>query len=295
MAARALYAEADTTDIGSQQVAPQESDAQKPFTLELSYDGIGRSKARRHHRDNHVWFSQGQAELGMIFYYDPCHKEALNAAVTYTRTHMHLTHNRYFRQDHWDTVSIGLAAFSKRACGWLWQSEVQMNEDVDHQWNWNHYTSWDLVLWGRYDYTEDIGVHLGFIAFTGMNINRLYPIVGADWQYNEDWKLSAVYPMNISAVYSINSNWSAALAARFFDSRHRAGKHERKPESLYYYRAGGVEIGLNYEYCSILTANVHIGYLVGGKLTLGNKHWKNHRNYTVDSAPYVGGEVKMHF
>jgi hypothetical protein len=128
-----------------------------------------------------------------------------------------------------------------------------------------------------------------------MKIDRVYPILGVDYRYNDHWKFNAVFPINLSIVYEFNPRWSVALASRIIDVRHRVNKHSHLREGLWAYRTGGIELAANYEYQSRLYFNVHIGSTVGGRFKIADRHNHHGRRFRVDPSGYVGAQCDFRF
>lgn len=231
-----------------------------------------------------------------VFYYNPCCKEGLLATLAYTYTTIDWK-NPFYRQQHFDTVSLAIGGFTERACDWVWKGEVRLNADVDY-FDISDNLFWNLVLAGRYAYTEDVGLYIGFIAFTGMKIDRIYPILGFDWKINDRWKLNLVYPTNIGIVYKYTPQWSFSISSRSFDERHRVGdvKKEHWRKGLIEYRATGVEAGITFTTCDEKwLANFHVGEILGGRVRVAKRHHNDIKNFRFKTAPYLGGEVAGRF
>lgn len=290
-----LFAQVDQENLGSENINQHEERTPGRWNVLGNYDWIGSTKVDRRPCKGHIDYAQGEVGGSTTIYYNcDCH-EGLNVGAGWQNTHLHWAKNPYFRnQKYWNTFYVNTNFFTHRAEGWLWLAQAQINMNTNH-WNFNEYTTYDLLLWGRYDYTCDVGLHVGFAAQTGMKVDHVLPIIGFDWQYNEDIKINAVFPVNISAVYTINENLSAAVAARYFSTRQRAGKNEPVPESLFYYRATGFEGALNYVWDCGLNLNVHAGWLAGGVLRIGNREWRSRKNICFNGAPYAGGAFAWNF
>lgn len=293
-----LYAQVDTQDIGSETITPPDADdTKRPFKIGLSGDYIGKAKVKRGHCPNlgHVTFATAQLEGNLVFYYQECYQEGAAIALAYDRTYMNWDENPYFDQLNIDQASLILSGFSKRLCDWEWRSQISINFDNLRYWNFQDYMNYDIVLWGRYAYCQDLGLHIGFWAQTGMKFDRVYPIIGIDWQYDCHWKFNLIFPMNISVVYAFNSTWSVALANRFFDQRHRVNKHEPLSEAIYHYQTSGGEFGVYYTPGDYLSANIHAGYNFGGHLSVASRHYHHNKRLRVESAPYAGAEIAVRF
>lgn len=285
----------------AEEVTPGSGDA-RPFNLSFSGDGmVAKTKLERNrHHDwdntchNRFQYAEAFAELGFIFYYDPCNTEGLSLTLDYSFVDFDWKTNPYFCQQYFHTATLALGGFSKRFNDWTWKAQAAVNVDA-HTWNFNQYMTLDFILWGRYQYCNNIGIHMGVLVETGMKIDRVYPIVGADWQATKAFKLSLVYPVDVAATYQFNTNWSVQAAGRFFSSRHRTSQHAFVPKSVFAYRSAGGEFAINYDTNSWFFANIHAGYTFAGTITLGDQHYKHKQHYDVDPAPYVGGELAFKF
>jgi hypothetical protein len=312
LAASPLLAELNVDDYTTEKLLINEADKsedQCPFSLSVDFNATGKAKfehkrCQRHLKD--VEFAIASVDGSMVFYYNPHCKEGLLATASYTYTRIKWE-NPFFEQSHFDTVSLGIGGFTERAANWLWQAQVLLNADVDYfEASQNLY--WNLVLSGRYAYTDNVGLYIGFIAFTGMKIDRVWPIIGFDWQINKSWKLNLVYPVNVGIVYSWNSEWSLAVQGRALDERHRVGKAKRDcfwdrwdksdewDRGLLEYRATGIEGSIRYKSCNgRWQAELHAGEILGGRVKVSNRHHRHSHRFNFKTAPYVGGELAAKF
>ena len=291
-------------DIGSenietplQSVTAQPEQKGGPFRVEVAVDAIGRARLSKHHlHHQHLSYFEVEVNGTLVFYYNPEPIEVAYFTAGYNFVDLDWNNNPYFRQQDFNNLTLALGGVSKRFDKWLWRTQILTNINVNHM-NFNEYLSWDLLLWGRYKYNDDVNLHMGAYAWVGMRINRLIPLLGFDWHINEKWKLNAVFPVNMSLVYHINKDWSLALAARAFSSRNRLRHHENLSKGIYEYRSGGSEINLRYknEDWIPLESHVHIGCDFGGQLKVSNRHHKHGHTFDIGSALYVGGEFSARF
>lgn len=269
-----------------------------PFKLTLSADYAGETtlnKSGFHHQK--LTYGQSNATLEGTFYYNKCLVEGAIASVGYSHTLLDWCNNPYFNQKNFDTLTIAVKGFSGRCCNWFIQAFLGANFDLDHQ-NFDYYTTYDALLWGRYDLcccNRDIGLHVGIIAQTGMHVDRVYPILGFDWKVNDKWKLNAIFPLNVSAVYTYNCNWNMGVGGRFFDTRHRTGDDQPLPMAIVCYRTIGAEAFVNYSDCDWVEANIHAGVITGGKVKVSNRHQEDGKWFDVDPSPYVGAQVVLKY
>lgn len=285
----------NTDNLGSEDIDSIEKQGNNPFSFEIQGDAIGKARFKKWFLDDqHFEYRDIVAELGAVFYYDPCYKEALQASLSYEYIRFVWGLNPYFNETHFHTVSPSLSFSTERFPNWIWRGQVDINLDGKHP-DFCEYANYDFVLWGRYSYYSNLGVHMGIIAQTGMKIDHVYPIIGFDWEINDSWKLNLVYPVNLSLEYILNCNWSLAIAARFFDHRQRVGKDEPLSRGLWLYHGWGLEGGINYEVNSSLSANIHAGWTFNPKITIANRHYQDKHHYTLDSSAYFGGEFETRF
>lgn len=296
-----IYSQLNDDDYAAQMILVQQAEqpesSQTPFSVSAKFDIVGDAKFEHERCKRHlhnIQFAVAQANASMIFHYTECYKEGLLITGGYQYTRIKWD-NPFFSQDNFNTVSIGLGGFSERIPDWSLQGQVQVNADLD-DFELSSYLSYNVVLAGRYAYNECVGIHLGLIILTGMKIDRVYPIIGFDWQINEQWKLNMVYPLNIALIYAWDHEWSFGIAGRAFEERHREGDQGKFKRGLVEYRAAGVEAGVYFKSCnSSLQANLHVGESLGGKVKVSDQHHKHSHRYRFGAAPYVGGDIAYRF
>lgn len=281
----------DPQDISQEEIAqPAKS---TPFSLSTHIDYIHGAKIDKgFYKGDKVEFAEGEAIASMVVYYDPCLTEGLRIGAGYTATYLHWCENPWFDQEHYNQVDISVAGFSKRVNGWLWRTELTANFDAD-EWSFQ-YTTYDLILWGRYDLCQDFGLHIGAFIETGCRMDRIYPILGFDWQITEKWRLDAVFPMNMALSYAWTPKWSLGAAARFFDSRFRVHSDEHSLKPLVRFTTMGAEFFVKYGDDKI-TANIHAGSTVGGRFRVANRHNNHATGYDLNSSFYGGAEIEVVF
>lgn len=286
----------DSTDFAGMQTAAKEEAGETesgPFKVVTEFDFVGASKIdEKGFRNQHLTFSTVDIGVGSVVYYDAPYKEGLYVSLDYDITKFKWTRNPYFDQTKFHTLTVGLAGFTSRACRWEWQAYIGANIDTDH-FSFD-YTTYDLLLWGRYVYWEGFGLNGGFVCETGMKADRVVPLFGVDWEINDQWELNAVFPVNMSVMYKIDCDWTAALVGRVFTSRHRVDKDETLPEGIWFYRNSGIEGAINYDH-DFFHVNLHLGYTLGGRIKISDRHYNRSHRYQLQAAPYVGGEVSYRF
>lgn len=287
-----LYAQPEIYDFGPHNIAEEEKE--RPFFVEIYGDAIGKGKVSKSPFEGNIQYREIEGTANVVFLYNPTCKEGLYASVGYDYCVLDWTHNVFFHDKYFHTAIFGLGAFTERVHGWLLNSYVTVNMDTDH-FNFDEYTTYDILLWGRYAYNCNWGIHVGFLALVGLQMEHVYPVIGFDWKINDRFKINAVFPMDMAIVYTYNKEWSLEIAGRFIDSRHRVDKHAPLSKGIFDFKTIGTELGVNYEYCSWLMSNIHVGYTWGGVLKIADKHNRRRKHIDFDAAPYFGAEVVVRF
>lgn len=267
---------------------------QGPVTIRASFDYVGEANFTRHPmRHEKIQFSEYDLDGSLVFYYNPCRKEGVALQAGFTRYNVDWKQNPYFDENEYNMFSVGLGFFTARAWRWEWKGLAKVNFNTDH-WDVQRYSTFDFLLWGRFELATDWGFHAGALALTGMKIDRVYPIFGLDYTLNPCWKFNAIFPLNFSVIYTPSDMWAFSLQSRFWDVRQRTGRHEPLCRAVWEYRNFGAELGATFKRGGF-TANAHAGYTFGGTLKIYSHNTNNSKRFKFDGAPYVGGEVAYNF
>lgn len=272
--------------------APSDGGTSRGISLTIGGDVISKTKIKDgYFKDDEFRYSEGHINASKVVYYNECYKEGLSVGLTHTSIDLKWDDNPWFDQQRFNIFSVTVGGFSERLHRWFWQGSVVVNVDEQH-WDLCEYGFYDLLLWGRYEFNKCVGVHIGLLAQTGMKMDRVYPILGADWQISKNWKLNAVFPVNMSLEYTWTKHWTFAIAARNFDSRDRASKKETR--AVWHYQNVGTELAVKYA-TKYFTAKIHGGSTIGGKLRIADRNNKHPRTYKFNPSMYAGAEVALTF
>lgn len=290
-----LSADVDSGDYGSEKIENLR-ERPTPFKIDLRTDVIGEADTTsgKLFKGEKLHYSESQADISGVFYYNECHKEALLAQFAFNSTGLYWSENPLYQQKYFNNYCFALAGVTQRLCGWTWQGYASINMDSKNV-GLNNYSTYDLLMWGKYDYNDYVGVHVGFMGWTGLKIDKILPILGFDWTFCDKWTVSAVFPINISVIYAYSDCLNFTAAGRFFWNRHRLDENSRIPEGIWEYRNAGAELGVNYIWRQLVNLNIHAGWTFGGNVRISNKNHKHTRKYEFDGAPYVGGEASVRF
>lgn len=265
------------------------------FQLNVLGDGVEKAKLRhRHHiSGGHIEFDHVEVTADAIIWFNECEKEGVSTGFGYEYTRLKVNPEIFTRKNY-DTAFINATYFTHRVPEWRWIAFFQYNIDAD-KWSFNDYSTYDMLLWGRWSYCTTMGLHIGIYAETGMKAELILPVVGFDWKYTERLKINAVFPLNASLIYTLNRNWAVALAGRVFNERHRAGREGFMRKAVWRYSNGGVELALRYEKGGKFLGNIHVGYATGGKLKVASMHYHHKHRFHFDGSPYAGAELTLSF
>ncbi len=289
----ALKADYDLDDASSLNIENATSQQQNQFTLKGSGDYICKAKFKED-TPGHIIFAHAEGEFDAVVWYNEQCQEGVKVSLAYEYSRLDWDDNFFFERKNYNTAAISATYFTHRLTHWRWIASADINLDAD-KWDFNDYTTYDMLLWGRYQYCCNWGFHFGIYAETGMKLDLVLPVLGFDWQICDGLLLSAVFPVNMSLLYTIDENWSVAIAGRVFSDRHRAGKEGLYEKALWRYSNGGIEGDINYNICDWLTANVHAGYAFGGKLRISSRHNHHVHHERFKGAPYAGGAIAFNF
>jgi len=287
----------DTSDAGSESISgpyQPHSSSKSPFSFSAFTDVMGKAKINKGlFKKDKVQFAITNAEAAAVFYYCPKFSEAASATLGYTNTYFDWDGNPHFNQTHFDTITLSLSGMTKRFDRWLWRGQIDINYDGFEELK-ASYFSYNLIMWGRYSFCQAVGLHMGFYIETGMRMDRIYPILGFDWQINSKWRLNAVFPFNMALEYAYADHWTFALAGRTFSSRHRIQPDYFGDSELFRYTNFGLEAMVKYTLGDIV-ANLHTGVTTGGRFKIANASNHHPDHYNLDPTGYIGGELDMRF
>lgn len=278
----------------------QLEEKQGPFTVQIQGDWIGKSKVNKTGYHGNILYAHAEADLTAVVWYNECCKEGVAIGLDYCFTRLKWNDNPFFTRENYPALQLAATYFTERVPSWRWIAHFAFNIDAD-KWNFNDYAWYDLLLWGRYEYCEDFGLNVGIYAETGLKLDRVLPVLGIDWKINDCWMLNAVFPTNMSLVYTYNETWTFDLAVRIFSDRRRAGNGVPEggtpgyTKAAWRYSNSGLELGANYNLCQWLKANIHAGYTLGGNLKVANRHSHDSHRIKFDSAPYAGASLSVNF
>ena len=195
--------------------------------------------------------------------------------------------------------------FASGSLGWVstsipqWRWILSLDVSVDtRSFNFGQTGVYLGTMWGRYQYTPKIGMHIGWHGYVGVKNGYLLPILGIDWHPTRHWGINAIFPVSMSITYAFNPHWSLILDTSMFGRPYRfpmrvhdgIGKFKNGIFEIY---SKGVDLDLKFSTGKMFSLLIGGGWNFGG-WTLVKDHANHHgKYYKFNGAPY--GQVKATF
>lgn len=237
-------------------------------------------------------YSQGKFEASYHHYIDD--KTAIVPTVGYRVDKMQWKENPFFDTETFRSFKVGIGGFSRAVEGWLWQGGLQVSMDTE-EWSLSHYAQYQLGVAGRYGYSSKLGIHIGFLGKTGLHKDQVLPVLGVDYAWSNQWKLSLIFPRDVSLIYTFNDSWTAGVRGRVFRSRHRVGEDEALSKAIFEYRNVGAEASLRYKRPQRFSAQLFVGATAGGDLKIMNQKGRNPTFRSLKTMGYGGADLTLSF
>ncbi len=264
----------------------------RPWAAKAEYLSLGKAKFEEPGREGQR-IKYGESHISTSYIHRLNDDAALTFDITYQNTNLEWKENPSFSEENHPLIKLSFGGTTKRFDSWEWSGSLGTEFNAEH-FTLSHYTRYKGTMWGRYALSDILGIHIGFTGEAGLRKDSVLPILGIDYKPHDKWKLKLVFPMDISAIYSLNKKWSLAATGRSFKARHRLSAKEANSKGIFTYRSYGSELSLNYNLDYFL-AKVFAGSSFGGDLKIMDKTGKNPSFYKYRSAVYFGGNVMYEF
>ncbi|MGM0440666.1 MAG: DUF6268 family outer membrane beta-barrel protein [Chlamydiota bacterium] len=202
--------------------------------------------------------------------------------------------NPHFSGEEYNNLNLGIAASTAILKDWVWWGSLFTKIDTDH-FNFTHYTTYGAYLWGMYEYSPKLDLHIGIYGDKGLKKDNVIPILGVNYTPSKRWEFTAIYPKKLSAAYKLTSHWTLSLNGRSFRNRHRVDADAATSKGIFEYRARGADGAISYESGKHFQASIFGGVNFGGDLKVSNKGGDVLTIYKFKSAPYAGASAKVKF
>ena len=223
--------------------------------------------------------------------------DALSFQLGYGLMKIDWDKNPFFNQDYFHDAVFSIAYVTTAVENWRWIFNLGAHIDAE-QWDPINYGFYNLTMWGRLQYLENLGLHIGMVATSGNERTQALPILGADWMINDRWRIAGIYPCEGSVSYFFNRNLSLAATYRgfggYYKSFHRTGKNEPLPKAVVSVFSTGADLGLTFRKKST-KIEVYGGYNFGGWVLIADKHGDHKRYFHTKGNGYAGAQATFAF
>ena len=243
----------------------------------------------------HLLYSEAAAAAFINAYLSE--KNAFSFELGYSNMDLNWNGNPSFTQKHFNDVVATVAFVSTALEKWRWVINAGAHLNVDH-FSFSNNTFYTGMLWGRYQYMENIGVSIGVIGQSGNHSTYILPIIGIDWGFWTIFRLHGIFPLDLSfRMYFMRELYFAVTYRGFggwYKSFHGVGSDEPLPNAQFSTYASGVDGGIYYDkggYYAILYG----GYNFGGWVLIRDKFGNNPNYYHFNGGPYAGIKAGIKF
>ena len=234
-------------------------------------------------------YAETDVRAGYVF---PCGCAMYSVAAGYQKTWITLENLSLFDRSNFQNAYATLGARIFEG-DWTYQGEFQFNADLDL--GGERCYLYFYGGWATYAYLPCLSLSAGFIGRSGLRQDKFWPVLGFEWNINQQWEIHAVYPVNISFVYRPIKPLALSLTTRFINSRHRLKEEDIIPSGILEYRNAGEEIGITYTVGPFLSINAHAGYMFKGDLQVSDSMGFVLTDLKSDGSFYTGGSVLIRF
>lgn len=271
-------------------------DPDRPVHLDTRYRAVGRAKFEDGHW-GHVEYAD--ADLGLYYSQFLDEENSLTWELGYDFLRFDWHKNPRFSDRNFHYLIGSLGYVSTALDRWRWIVNVGFSVDAVHL-DMSQSGVGQGMLWGRYNFGSNAGVHVGVLGWYGVLNGHAWPIFGFDWKFDEAWSANAIFPCDYSLNYAFNENWALEAAYANFGGPYRYPRraHDGKNghhDPIFMIYSNGVDLSLKYKFEHILRASVGAGWNFGGWIQIRDQNNRHGKYYHYESAPYAQASVELTF
>lgn len=266
-------------------------EAPRPYGILATADAMGKAELSTDSSQN-LRYGEAEADLLYGFKVDPLSGFSFEAG--YGSDFVDWNANPYFNQKSFNYVNLAVLGYTGSIDRWFWQTGLGVHINNDHGEGFINYSRWGAFFWGRYAVSDCFGLNVGTLTLTGMRKTITYPLVGIDWRISPDWKLDAIFPVQMELSYYLTQRWTVSAYLRPFLTRQRLSPSEPLSEGIFEYRNVGAELDISYQYAG-LDFTLFGGYTFSGILKVMDASGFNPSYFNFDTVPYLGVNVLWAF
>ena len=273
-------------------------DKKHPVHLDTEFRDVSSAKFYTHSvKGSHAEYQDAHAFLYYSHYLTP--DNALSWKVGYSFLDFNWLKNPRFKENDYHFVNASLGWVSTSIQDWRWI--LATGASVDAQtFNFGQSGVYYGLMWGRYHFSDTIGMHMGCAGYVGVRNGYLLPIIGIDWRTGKHWKFNGIFPVNLSIEYLFNQHWSTSLEVAAFGRPYRFpmrihGGKDGSHNGIFEVYSKGVELDLKFQTGRCIYASVGGGWNFGGWILIKDRHNNHGKYYKYNGAPYAQGKLEFTF
>ncbi len=271
------------------------ADPDRSIHLEGRYRRVGSAQFETHRR-GHLTYSDAYGSATYTHFLGEDNSLSWEAAYNYLG--LDWEKNSRFKEKNFNYAVGSIGYVSTSLEKWRWLINAGFSVDASH-FDFGRTGVYHGMLWGRYQFNNCCGFHMGVMGWIGIQNGYTLPIFGVDWKISDDWAANIIYPVDFSLTYSIDENWAIEGAYSSFGGPYRYPRraHEgtkfHDPIFLVYSQGG--DLNLKYRYDHLLRASIGGGWNAGGWILVRDSQNHHGHYYHFNSAFYGQGTVAFTF
>lgn len=264
-----------------------------PFSLSGQYVDVQKATFRTPGLEGRT-LRYRQWDAAFAYTHPFCEYWGLIFGAGWVGTEVDMTENPEFSQTLFNYVNFSVGGFTKAFPDWTWTLTFAAFLDVE-EFSFADYALYQTVLWGKYDFCKWLELDFGLILELGLYKEKVWPIIGFVFLPWENWRINAVYPINVSIEYEWSSCWTLAGSIRFLRNRHRVSKEEMNSQGIFEYETAGAEFDLIFSPFKWASVKGFAGRTFQGDLKVTDRNDNNSHHYKFNGSFYAGASAVVSF
>ena len=266
-----------------------------PIHVEARYRNIFGANFEKE-RYGKLYYADGYASVNYTGFVDE--DNALSACFQYDYLKVDWDKNPWFNQKNFNYATFSLGYITTIVERWRWVLSAGFSVDSD-SFNFHQTAVYHGIFWGRYQFQDYCGIHVGFTGWYGCLNGYALAILGADWMFGSSVKMMVVFPFESSLKYIINDSWSFDAAYSGFGGPYRYPRRANhgfvSSHPIFEIYSNAADFNFNYHCKQTLRLSVGGGWNFGGWVWIADENSHHGRYYQYNSAPYVQGSFALTF
>ena len=266
--------------------------------VDTDYRQVGKAKFRtRSVHGSHEQYQDGHGSLFLSHYLTECNSLSWEAGYHYL--HFGWLDNPRFSDSTYQFGNASLGWVSTSIKDWRWVLQTGVSVDTK-TWNFGQSGVYYGLMWGRYQFSDTVGMHVGWTGYVGVQNGYMLPIIGVDWTVGNHWKCNGIFPVNLSIEYLFNKYVTASAEVGVFGMPYRFpmrvhGGKGRFHNGIFEVYSKGLELDLNFHVDKNFSATIGGGWNFGGWILIKDHANHHPKYYHFNGAPYAQARLAFGF